>query len=501
MSDQPEPIEVEIVLEATPKLKAFLDFIKDWDPALHPKDPDDGRFTDSGSGGVDRGQESGRMVGDDVPVAVRQPVEAPPANRPVHNPFIDDDSNGDGVTDAARVGVRAFDVPPPPPIGRLPNLSPLERKAEAQFADAFEADPDGYAREYIREISGAGKFDANGLPRIPTFSTDDAKLLDRNWNPGKDEKISEQERRERKAVLNIAVHGTANAIAKRAFSMYLEDVVAKLPQDQRSILVTAGGCGAGKGFALGNIEQMKALQGKSAAVWDAAGDQNSTENPWILQEAVKHKIVADFVWVNADPVMTWADSKRGVVFRATKEEEGAGRMIDASVYSDSYVLGARNFKNFSDKNPDHPNARFHFLQNGKTPEKLTEFPQSALDYDRRQLYATNRNYVLENAHLLPRAVVRGALAGDRIWQRRGRGRRAAAKSHREQGRDVGRAAGAGPEGRSAAGQGPAGAPELRGVAPGKAHPPAEGGAWRRWSARRALAKHFSGSLVTPRTQT
>ena len=48
---------------------------------------------------------------------------APPPGK-AHKVDVEADHNKDGVTDAARVGVAAMSVPPPPAIGRMPNLKP-----------------------------------------------------------------------------------------------------------------------------------------------------------------------------------------------------------------------------------------------------------------------------------------------------------------------------------------------------------------------------------------
>ena len=41
---------------------------------------------------------------------------------------------------------------------------------------------------------------------------------------------------------------------------------------------------SGKGYSLDNTPEAVAMKKESKAVWDSAGDQNATENPWIQQE-------------------------------------------------------------------------------------------------------------------------------------------------------------------------------------------------------------------------
>jgi len=172
------------------------------------------------------------------PVASRTPKSAAgsavssekgtPAPGVVYKPKVDADRNKDGVTDAARVGVPASAVPPPPPVGRLPNLTLKERRAESAFIRAFEKAPDKVAGDFRVQMHNAKK---PGEP--PTFGTDDAKLLYSGWNHA-----DPAQRAKNRATLNTPLHQTANAIAKRAFVHELDTLK---PGDE--VLVTVGGCG------------------------------------------------------------------------------------------------------------------------------------------------------------------------------------------------------------------------------------------------------------------
>lgn len=337
--------------------------------------------------------------------AVWSETHTPPPPGPAYNPDVERDHNDDGVTERARVGVDAMTVPPPPRIGRLPNLTAHERQVETDFITAYENNPDGMARDYRELIEGATK---PGEP--PVFGTDDAKALTKVWTDPDPSKRSAN-----RATLNCALHQTANAIAKRAFLQELDKL-----KEGDEIMVTVGGCGAGKGFALGSdkegrpfVPQAYEMKSRSKVVWDSAGDQNATENPWVQKEAEARGLKVNYVYVHADPYTQWADPDMGVVKRASNPKDG--RMVDAQVFADSYAIGAKNHQAFYERNRGNPSARFIFLQNekGKLPRQLPGIPKEALSIDRKAL----AKFAAEKVHEsdAPEHIKRGATVGARIW--------------------------------------------------------------------------------------
>jgi hypothetical protein len=368
-------------------------FVENFDPS-QPRVPGGqkggGRFAKKEEGGGGAGEDGGAKVG----VAGEKSTAPPPG--PHHNPDVEKDHNGDGVTDAARIGVSAMTVPPPPPVGRLPNLTVHERMVESEFMDAYHADPDGMAGKFRGIIEKTTK---EGEP--PTFGTDDAKVLARCWMHDDIAK-----RAENRATLNNPLHQTANAIAKRAFVQELD----KLKKGDE-IMVTVGGCGAGKGYALKNVPEALAMKSRSKAVWDSAGDQNATENPWIHREAEARGLKVNYVYVHADPHSQWAHPERGVVKRAG--DPGDGRMVDAKVFADSYALGARNHQAFYDKYKNSPNASFVFLANTGKPSLIPGVPKEALRLNRRELARFAIKTLRESG--APAHVKRGGTVGERIW--------------------------------------------------------------------------------------
>lgn len=149
---------------------------------------------------------------------------------------------------------------------------------------------------------------------------------------------------------NTAIHGTAVCLAKKA----LETKVSQLRAngEKVNIFMTAGGCASGKGYGLevyqgkakgdftGDpklVAEYKESAKKANIIWDAAGDQNSTEIKWLKDKS--DSLTVSIVG-NVDPNKVAANASRGLVSRAAKK----GRMVDADVYANSYNIGAENLK-------------------------------------------------------------------------------------------------------------------------------------------------------------
>lgn len=340
-----------------------------------------------------------------------------------YKPDVTADNDGDGVTDAARVGVPAKQTPPPPK--RLPRISGLKGKskaAEEELSTKFEKDPRQMSQQ-VRKLfydialgkakekqAEAEKELGRPVPLgkiIPEFGTDDAKSLSKYWAGGELDKDPEK-RAENRSTLNIALHQAANAITKRGFI----DELDTLPEGS-NILVTVGGCGAGKGYALKNVPEAVKLKQQSSVVWDSAGDQNATENVWIQKEAEKRGLNVTYFFVNADAQNQWANPKIGVVARAKDTKDG--RMVGAKVFADSYAIGAKNHQKFYERNKTNPNAKFMFVQTGKDIYEIPGIPKESLNLDRKALedFAVK---TIQDQNDLPARIREGALQGQKIWR-------------------------------------------------------------------------------------
>lgn len=302
------------------------------------------------------------------------------------------------ITKAARVGVPGDLVPPKPPLGNMPNLTKRERAAEQSFNKRVNDDPDGMADQYLAKVLALAK--ESGKP--PKFETDGAKELADEWSHP-----DEATRLHNRSTLNVALHQAANAIAKRAFLKHLSTL-----EEGDEVMVTVGGCGAGKGFCLKKSDLALAAQSRAKAVWDAAGDQNATENAWIQKAVEEKKMKATYFHVSADPMFKWQDKDQGVASRAAKPEDG--RMVDAAVFADSYAIGNRNHAAFHKANLDNPNASFIFVKSGEKIVEIPEIPSEFLNLDRKAL-AKEAYDVVEKGDF-PDRVKLGGSVGKRIWK-------------------------------------------------------------------------------------
>ena len=312
------------------------------------------------------------------------------------------DLNNDGVQDRARVGVAGTEIPQR--IPRLEGLPPEQAAAERRFAEAYERDPQALAREYL-DLVMSGRTDQE----MKNFATDDAKLLSPDYNlEGADPDAALAAR----GMMNIAVHQTANSVAKMAFEMRL-DQIANDPSLPKQILVTAGGVGAGKSYAIDNNPQATALKQQSSAVWDSAGEQNSTELPWVIQAARQRGIEVAVVYVHRRPEQSWENMKFGVIPRAAK----SGRMVDARLHADSYAEGARNFDGVHQQLANDPNVKFVVIDaTGEKPAQIDRLPESALNLDADTVHARNVAFLESQKENLPAHVLQGGNEiGEQVW--------------------------------------------------------------------------------------
>lgn len=348
-----------------------------------------------------------------------EPTTKPPDGAAVLNVDPNLDSEGDGITDAARIGLCGRCTSPPKPIPRLPNLSPEERTVETRLILRYENNPKGMIHAYDQFREGIAK-EKKEPYRAITFGTDDVKETFPEWTPlvlkkGADYKPTPEEIEEdltARAEYNHAAHQVANAIAKQAFLTQLDEL-ARLPKDdpKRMVLVTCGGCASGKGFALKNIDAVKDIRDGVGAIWDSAGEQNGTESPWILEEARKRGLAVSYAFVDADPDVTWGDPGRGMIQRAKLE----GRVVDATTFAESYAIGTKNFLKLRDAHADDDDVSFVYLNSrGKSPQMVDDLSPEAKALDTAKVRKASVDFMekkarnFKNMMRIPHAALKDA---------------------------------------------------------------------------------------------
>jgi flagellar biosynthesis GTPase FlhF len=324
---------------------------------------------------------------------------------------VDADFNHDGITDQARVGVPANLVPPPPGIPRIKSLTKKQAKIQEDFCKWVENDPDQAVNQALALITN----EAHSKGRPPTFETDQMKVLNKNWDS---DELSQNlsQRSANRAKYNTALHQAANALCKKAFVEYVKTLK---PGDE--ILVTVGGCGAGKGYSLAKdkdgkpfVPEAQELMRRAAVVWDSAGDQNATENTWLRDVANNHGLKLSFLFVHNDPYKSWA-GEMGAVNRAMKPDNG--RMVDAKVFVDSYVIGAKNHANFLAQHSHDANISSVIVDcsSGK-PVKTDRMPETAIELDSKQL-EQHCIQTIQQRNDVPDYIRQAALQGQKIWSK------------------------------------------------------------------------------------
>ena len=299
----------------------------------------------------------------------------------------------------SRVGIPGGAILPPPKLPRLAGLSKDEAAIEEKMNAMVESHPDKMAQAFY-DIAKTKNW---------VFETDGAKTLMPEWSrpdlpPEKKGEPLHPERAKARAKYNAVMHQGANAIVKKAFLSRMDEI-AKLPPEQRKILVTSGGVAAGKGSMLAAKPE---LSSGAAATWDAAGEQNATENEWLIEECKKRGIRPTFVFVAADPKKAWL----GVVERA----KSIGRMVDARLFADSYAVGAKNFHEFQQKHKGDAGFSFgRFNGPDKPTDILTEMPPEALELDADDIYDYASEWLDEHKDELPEHIYAGGTIGRRIW--------------------------------------------------------------------------------------
>lgn len=203
-------------------------------------------------------------------------------------------------------------------IPRLPNLTEQERAWESAFVDQLCGDVRGTVAAY------RAKLGANHV-----YSVDAAKRLFAGWGPKK--RPTNDAERTIRAAGNAALHAVATTIANLAFMQRLDEM-ATLPHHDpaKEVVITVGGCAAGKGNGL------EIAGGQPGAVYDSAGEGEATDIMAKLKACLSRGIRVRFLTVYAHP--------QAAAQRLIDRAETSGRIVDLVAFARSHTNGVENFR-------------------------------------------------------------------------------------------------------------------------------------------------------------
>ncbi|MBA2539352.1 MAG: hypothetical protein H0V17_06945, partial [Deltaproteobacteria bacterium] len=278
-------------------------------------------------------------------------------------------------------------------IPRWGALTENERKHETAFASVLEQHLDAMVGEFYNRSRDDGM-------KAHVFEVDGAKKLYVAYGGGK--APGSPDELNVRATANHALHPAAVAIARLAFLKHLDHLKSLDPNDpQRSVLVTNGGCAAGKGSLTGIVKDADGGKFKFGAVWDAAGEGDASENGWILAAASARGLKVTYGFVESDPTVTY----NGVLDRA----ESTGRIVDPVTFTRSYVKGQENMRAFLES-PEYQAALARGdvetvgVYTGKFDMATKTFPQKRLLGDNGKIGADDIGAAPDETKISSRAV-------------------------------------------------------------------------------------------------
>ena len=310
----------------------------------------------------------------------------------------------------SRIGIPADMNPPPPKIPQLPHLNAEEREVETEAREAFEKDPEGMTAKYIDDVLANALRD--GTP--PTFETDEAKMQFGSYSGAGLEDNAEV--LGNRAKYSTPLHPTAHALNKKAFITYLDRL--KSEGKEVNAVITSGGVASGKGYCTTNPnaapESVRNLVGQASCVFDAAGEQNGTDNPWIAEELDKRGQHGTFIYVHSDPKVAFP--------RAIGRSVTKGRHPPIHLAVESFEYGHKNSSEFL---PTLSNHDVIYLDaRGNKPQIVPSMPKddgvddvnSLVDQFSDTIQGWEQSDANKKNLKVPNSVIESALNGYRYFQ-------------------------------------------------------------------------------------
>ncbi|MFO0724182.1 MAG: hypothetical protein U1E65_10395 [Myxococcota bacterium] len=289
----------------------------------------------------------------------------------------------------------------------LPNLNPTERIIETEFITAFKSHHRRMVREFLKMVrkDGGNVIEPDNAKLLsPRYSRPDLVkqihsleeqikqlrvMADEGSTTAADRigqlelKIEHAKREigKSRAESNIPLHMTATVIARLALVQALDDLAAdkSIPADKKTLLITCGGCAAGKGTSLTKAGETVPQVKTASLVYDTDGETSGVFNKFAMEEALKRGIKPIFLYVHADPKDAWG--------RVYSRAAQVGRMVSEEPFLDSHVDSPRNFQEFHAAHKHDKDVTFLIIDNSKggKPELVSELPSYCLTYDRDEL--------------------------------------------------------------------------------------------------------------------
>jgi hypothetical protein len=216
-------------------------------------------------------------------------------------------------------------------VPRYRLLTPQERLHESAFIKEIEENPDEMVSRVQTDVMEKD-------PVTMSFEPDAVKRLYSAYGLGESPTPpNDKEQHAVRALANHALHPAATMVARLAFLKRLDEMAEYVrqnnpPEDDpmRNVIVTVGGCGAGKS------DMEAAIRARDGgfffgAMWDAAGEADSDDNAWTLRAVEARGLKVTYAVAMNEPARQYN--------RVLTRGQPVGRFVDVLEFGGSYKEG------------------------------------------------------------------------------------------------------------------------------------------------------------------
>ena len=247
-----------------------------------------------------------------------------------------------------------------PNCGRPPNrgiekaafpLTPVQKTMESRFRAAVSRDPEGMKAKYRAKFGNV-------------LSADNAKELSLDYERNRTDGAP-------------AVHEPASWLVKQ---LYAEELAKPAPPGKENkVLFTAGGAGAGKTSAIGQIGHVSSLNDKAQIIYDGTL-RPASKAVRVVQQALDAGKEAHVVFCYRHPEEAFRD---GILGRASRQEAeiGSGRTVPLSEFAIQHASVLDSMKVLAEKYKNDPRVSLTVIDNSRGRGKaqmvdLKDIPKS-----------------------------------------------------------------------------------------------------------------------------